>query len=256
MLATSAGVVRATSISLLSFAEKLMRCRVCFESELEPLWVGRIDPIHGCWHRCLCCGSDTSNTEYDTIRAKYNSDYMTHNMHDLGGMDVCIKALEANVQWFQDHRRGCPDFSFLDIGCAEGAALRGMAALGWAVHGFDIDESARSLSPPGQHITVAPAFAASLFPQRFSAVLCREVIEHVPDWRMLLSECWQVMRPNGIFQLQTPRPWTEFHQIPYQVFHLQLFAPAVLRYELERRGFEVIDHRLWPMGQGWVCRRI
>ncbi len=226
-----------------------MRCKCCGEDALRPLWA---DKDGGPWHRCLACGSDSAERNYADVREIYNDAYLEHSLKSAGGtLEDCVAAMATNLDWFGHHAERCPNRDFLDIGCLEGAGLTGMAARGWSVHGFDVTK------PPyyGPHVTVAPNFHAGLFPQQYSAVLCREVIEHVEGWRQLVTDAFAVTARGGLFQLQTPRPWHEPDPIPYQLAHLQVFAPMVLRYWLEHVGFTVADYRLWDKGQAWMCRR-
>jgi 2-polyprenyl-3-methyl-5-hydroxy-6-metoxy-1,4-benzoquinol methylase len=228
-----------------------MLCRVCGEDELQPLWADCApDPERGNWWRCLCCGSDSSDSDYNTL--PYDGDYRQHIVRETGSLQAAVEALQSNIDLFEKHAPGCPDRTFLDIGCLEGAALIAMADKKWSVHGFDVMAEAKV----GTHCTVAPKFLASLFPRRYSAIMAREVIEHVPDWRSLFSEVHAALLVRGLFQLQTPRPWTSPHLIPYQKWHLQIFAPAVIRYWLERFGMEVQEYKQWPMGQCWLSRRL
>lgn len=221
------------------------RCRVCGEAGLTPLWEG--------WQRCLCCGSDTSPSEWQDVKQRYNSEYLVS--HNSASFDEIEVSAQANYDLFERHRAKCPNKSFLDLGCAEGAILRGMEKRGWAVHGFDIIPEAKLVSPPGDHITVADRFAASLFPQQYAAILAREVLEHVPNWLEFLYECWHACARNGLFQVQTPRPTAERNPIGYQTAHLFLIAPASLRFWLERIGFDVLDYLLWDGGQCFICRK-
>lgn len=229
-----------------------MNCRVCGESCIVSLWPADM-PRRMEWFRCLACGSDSTP-------AAYNKDLYTvefedfHRKHAGSNVDEAIEKMSTNLDWFQHHKNGCPDNSFLDIGCCEGASLTGMQQRGWSVHGFEV------FTPSyfGPHVTVAPEFKASLFPQRYSAVMTREVIEHVDGWRAFLHECYAVTNRGGLFQVQTPRPWEKDHPNIYSIAHLQLLSPAMMRYWLERIGFEVLDYRLWgdpQAGQAWMCRR-
>jgi 2-polyprenyl-3-methyl-5-hydroxy-6-metoxy-1,4-benzoquinol methylase len=228
-----------------------MICRVCNENELQPLWSDCApDPERGNWWRCLACGSDSSDSDYNTL--PYDGDYRQHIVRMTGSIENAVAALQSNVDLFELHSGGCPDRTFLDVGCLEGAAMMGMAAKGWSVHGFDVMAEAQV----GSHVTIAPKFRASLFPRRYSAILAREVIEHVPDWRALFSEIHATLLVKGLFQLQTPRPWLRPDKIPYQKWHLQIFAPQVIRYWLERFGLEVLECKLWDMGQCWLTRRL
>jgi SAM-dependent methyltransferase len=221
-------------------------CRVCLSPDTAYLWP---DPQDGAaWVRCRACGSDSADREYDPTL--YDADYVVRH-HGLGNdLAAILDQLRSNLDWFGHHARG-GGRDFLDVGHNEGAALTGMQDRGWSVHGFDVNPAADL----GPHTTIAPAFRADLFPRQYDAVLCREVVEHVPDWRDFLGQLAAVTRPGGLVQVQTPRPWHEPHPTPYQRAHLQLFAPPALRRELERVGLSVIEDRQWLMGQAWLCRR-
>jgi 2-polyprenyl-3-methyl-5-hydroxy-6-metoxy-1,4-benzoquinol methylase len=223
-----------------------MRCRVCQSEDLAQLW-----EMGGCWFRCICCGSDSSDNTWESVAAEYASAaYQQHIVTQLGSIEAAEGALRSNVEWFHDHRDKCVGRDFLDVGHNDGASLTAMQADGWSVHGFDINPAANL----GPHTTIAPRFSALLFARRYDAVLCREVIEHIPGWRAMLLECVRATADRGLFQVQTPRPTRTPNPIGYQRYHLQLFSPLALRSELERAGFQIVDVRLWEAGQAWLCR--
>lgn len=227
----------------------MTHCKVCGEAALRPLWT---DADGGDWSRCLACGSDSAHRSYADVAEIYNAEYVAHQIKIAGDtVENRIHAMRPNLDWFVDYQDKAPGKDFLDIGHCEGTSLTGMQDRGWRVHGFDVNAASHF----GPHTTIAPHFAASLFPQRYDAIMCREVIEHVENWRLLLSEAHKALDPGGLFQLQTPRPWYEPHPIPYQRGHLQLFTPSVVRWWLERCGFEVLDYRLWDYGQAWMTQR-
>jgi len=125
-----------------------------------------------------------------------------------------------------------------------------MQALGWSVHGFDV------VRPHyfGPHVTVAPCFSRWLFPRRYAAVLCREVLEHVPAPDLLLHELHGACVPGGLVQVQTPIPLGHAHGIPYQPAHLFLASPERLREMLYGAMLDVLDERHWDLGQAYLCR--
>lgn len=233
-----------------------MRCRGCSEDGTVKLWKDRDG---GRWERCLCCGSDTSTHTWDDSAPKYDAAYIAtyadNEAHALRTPEEVEADMRPNLDWFVDHQGDAPGRDFLDVGCCDGSALRGMAKRGWGVHGFDINRAAKAACPPGDHITVATAFRANLFPQQYSAVLCREVLEHVPCWRSFLEELVLVTTRQGLCQIQTPRPAAKNNSIGYQGLHLQLLSPVLLRYWLERLGMSVIDYRVWKTGQAWMLKR-
>jgi 2-polyprenyl-3-methyl-5-hydroxy-6-metoxy-1,4-benzoquinol methylase len=234
-----------------------MICKVCSEDQLRLLFRGEqcVHPKgHPCpdVYRCLACGSDSLANTYDEVRGLYDAAYIRHNLDDIG-QDGCLEAIRSNVEWFRDYKPRAPGRDFLDIGCIEGTALIAMERDGWSVHGFDVIPQAYL----GEHTTICTSgFRAGLFPQRYDAILCREVLEHVPDWRQLLAEIHQALDPGGLLQLQTPRPWDVPLWIPYQQTHLQIFAPLVLCYWLERIGFAICDYRFWDAGQCWMAQKL
>ena len=217
-------------------------CKVCGSGPTVPLFGGEVLPFlehppvcrdAGPWRRCLACGCDSSAVVYEDMRTDYGAEVLERRGDPLAGdREALVRESTSNYDLFEAHRGLAPGIDFLDVGCCEGAALTGMQDRGWRVHGFDVIPEVLAYGCT----TVAPEFRASLFPRKYAAVLCREVIEHVGDWRGLLAELHAATLPGGLVQVQTPRPTPEACVIPYQRRHLQLFAPLALRYSCARRG--------------------
>lgn len=228
-----------------------MQCRLCRSATVPvPFEVPASD---GIWFRCAACGSDSSDNHYPD--ALYSPDYEASEVAGSGGREVRDASIRSNLDWFDHHHELGDDRTFLDVGCCDGAGLRGMAALGWSVHGFDV-------FPPsymGPHVTVAPVFNRWLFPRRYAAILCREVLEHVPDPDLLLHELHGAAIPGGLVQVQTPQPIDRYHPIPYQRAHLFLASPRRLVRMLSAAMLDVVDSRIWTApdgaaGQAYLCR--
>ena len=92
-----------------------MRCRICDSPESTPLWA---DTGGNIWRRCLLCGSDTSSVSYSAPH--YSDEYLTSSLARTGGMDAAREQVRSLIEWFGHHKGGCPDRSFLDVGCLEG----------------------------------------------------------------------------------------------------------------------------------------
>lgn len=226
----------------------MTHCRACSESTLQYLWQ---DYQGGHWFRCLACGCDSSSHCYADTAHFYNAEYLqTHH----GGISLEEEAeqLRTNLDWFEDYKPDTPGRDFLDVGCCRGVAMNGMANRGWSVHGFDVVPEA---AQPGCS-TIAPMFTAGLFPRKYHAVLCREVIEHVDHPMQMLTELAATTAKGGFLQIQTPRPTADRNDIGYQGAHITLLSPLWIRYWVERLGFEVKDYRLWDIGQCWMCKRL
>jgi len=212
-------------------------CKVCSESYLVPLWSAG----DAGFYRCLICGCDSSDKNYADVKHIYNERYLDHN----GTAEQNAGEMQCNIDWFETYRSVAPSKDFLDIGHNEGGGLLAMQRKGWRVHGFDVNPVCNY----GPHTTIAPYFAANLFPQKYGVVMCREVIEHVEGWRQFLMEIHEVMLPGGLLQLQTPLPDRKNGPLVYQLAHLQIFTPHALKLYCRDAGFEVLDWMLWYGGE-------
>jgi SAM-dependent methyltransferase len=82
----------------------------------------------------------------------------------------------------------------------------------------------------------------------FDAVLCTEVLEHVPDSVRALDEMARLLRPGGTFIITAPF-WSLTHFAPYH------YATGFNRYfyelHLDRLGFDIVD--MIPNGNFFEC---
>ena len=82
----------------------------------------------------------------------------------------------------------------------------------------------------------------------FDAVLCTEVLEHLPDPVRALDEMARLLRPGGMFIITAPF-WSLTHFAPYH------YATGFNRYfyelHLGRLGFDIID--MIPNGNFFEC---
>ena len=69
--------------------------------------------------------------------------------------------------------------------------------------------------------------------ETFDAVLCTEVLEHVPEPERLLNEAARVLRPGGVLLLTVPWLWA-VHEAPHDYYRYTEFG---LRHLLEVTGF-------------------
>lgn len=154
-----------------------------------------------------------------------------------------------------------PGERVLDLGCGEGrhviaaCALDGADAVGVDLSLDDLGTAAKRMQDFQDHSPDdAPLFAllagnALRLPfadDCFDAVICSEVLEHIPDYRSVLSEVHRVLKPGGRFCASVPRAWCEricwalsrdYHQVPGG--HLRIFDAAALRDEISAEGFQM-----------------
>lgn len=112
----------------------------------------------------------------------------------------------------------------LDIGCAEGATIRFLSETfgdKYKYTGVDLSKErisvAKSKKTPNAEFIVSTGEKMKLPSGSYDCVLCSQVLEHVEDEDSLTSEVKRLLKPNGIFQIDTvyKKPWAwYFYRAP------------------------------------------
>ena len=98
----------------------------------------------------------------------------------------------------------------LDIGCGGGVLTEEFAAMGCQVTGIDI--SPRSIEIARKHAArtglsieyhVGSATQLPFELERFEAVSCCDVLEHIHEWKQVIAEAGRVLKPGGLFFFDT-----------------------------------------------------
>ncbi len=93
---------------------------------------------------------------------------------------------------------------------------------------------------------ICPADAIPVSEKSFDAILCTEVLEHVPHPQNVLTEFHRVLKQSGHLFVTTPLLYP-LHEEPYDFYRYTLYA---LKQLLQEAGFEVVF--LTSRG-GWVA---
>lgn len=149
----------------------------------------------------------------------------------------------------------------LDIGCGNGILCE-MARSKYAnVYGADISKNAlghikeKSFTPI---LTNLNSMGLPFKNDVFDTVTCLDVIEHVLDPYLIVSEVWRVLRENGTFILITPNigyikhrislllgkfPTTSGDKELYDGGHLHYFTFSDIERLLHKFGFNIIEKK-------------
>ncbi len=146
----------------------------------------------------------------------------------------------------------------LDLGCGEGRHVIS-AYMTHDIQAIGVDLSSKDLKISAERFThfaeagndkksfsLAASNALSLpFGDHcFDAVICSEVLEHIPDYESVLAEVTRVLKPNGVFAASVPRAWPEkicwalsraYHEV--EGGHIRIFNARKLRSDIEAKGF-------------------
>lgn len=211
-----------------------MICKACGHHDTDAIEFAGIEPG---WRRCRLCGSDSNYGIISTL-------YITQTRTDE--RDAMLwREIAHNVNLLTLYRGTRK--TFLDVGCNEGTALRRMASLGWECHGWDV------VDQPAENVRVGERFAAS---EQYDCVMCREVVEHSPDAGNMVGELVRSLKPQGVLQIQTPRPLAYNSTLPiYQSEHVAILSPLLLREWGESHGLIVLDSLIYAEGQCWTWQR-
>ena len=128
-----------------------------------------------------------------------------------------------------EERAGFVRGAVLDLGCGA-VPYRHLFAQADRYIGLDL--------PPNQEADVlGTALCLPFRDSIFDAVLCSEVLEHVPEPADLLRQVYRVLKPGGVLLLTTPQTWGP-HLEPFDFYR---YTKHGLRYLAEKSNFHVVE---------------
>lgn len=117
-----------------------------------------------------------------------------------------FKRLEFIVSQIAD--RGPGPLRILDIGCGNGNIALALGSLGHEVVGVDIDADSIQIATarnPFKHVSFRQTDVASMsLTDTFDALVCSEVLEHLPDPDSLVASAHRLLRPGGRLIVTVP----------------------------------------------------
>ncbi len=152
----------------------------------------------------------------------------------LAALPAGARLLDAGAGECQ-YKKHCAHLKYVaqDIAVYDGKGDAGLQTGSWDFSQIDIVSDILDIPEPDAS---------------FDAVLCTEVLEHLPDPVRALDEMARLLRPGGTFIITAPF-WSLTHFAPYH--YATGFNRYFYEFHLGRLGFDIVD--MIPNGNFFEC---
>jgi len=250
------------------------RCALCHSTESAVQATGsdfEYDTADNEFHMVACRGCGhvylDPRPSSDDLGAIYPSNYYSF----VGTRDGLVARAQrvwesGKVKLYRELIGGGPK-RILDVGCGDGRLLSLLEEFGdpdWTLAGLEFDEAAvarcRALGFEAFALRVEDFAALPEQQANYDAVVMLQLIEHVDDPVLVCERVFSLLRPGGVFIIETPdldgldyrlfkkRWWGHYH-FPR---HWNLFSRDSLVRMLAERGFEIARAESLISTSAWI----
>lgn len=127
---------------------------------------------------------------------------------------------------YKDVKKVLPNMNgnVLDVGCGDSPYRFLLNESQIVYHGIDI-EGAKHFDYNNPEITYFNGEDIPFSDEKFDALICTEVLEHVENYQKLINEMHRVLKPNGTAIITIP--WSaRYHYVPYDFYR---YTPSSLK---------------------------
>ncbi len=180
-------------------------------------WCGnqQFQPFSKFYRQCASCGTLVSAHLAQVIRSQenfYGHDYwFVHQTEELRQPDIVQRARrdlsERCIFWLKSVLKyKLPPGRALELGCAHGGFVALLRFSGFDATGLEISPWVVEFARKTFHIPVllGPVEDQPLEPGSLDMIILMDVLEHFPDPGKTMRHCLRLLKPNGIFVIQTP----------------------------------------------------
>jgi SAM-dependent methyltransferase len=164
-----------------------------------------------------------------------------------------LAALEDTHWWYRERRhligkaiRGLPPGRALDIGAAAGGNTRVLQAAGWQATAMEFEDAGVELARSrGLDVVQGDARKIPFPDDHFGLLVAYDVLEHIEEDDLVVSEIARVVRPGGRVLIAVPadpRLWSE-HDVA--VRHVRRYTRPELVALFDTPAFTIDDVRSW-----------
>jgi SAM-dependent methyltransferase len=147
----------------------------------------------------------TDEATYQFYNSDANAIYNESKFEDASGSRAFDYAANEEDLDFLDRRRGGKRGRVLEIGSAKGNFLERAKARGYEVYGLELNKKnwEDSRSRLGDTMLNVDLLQAGFPPAYFDVIYLRDLIQHIPDPKKLLAECFRVAVPGATIFIGT-----------------------------------------------------
>ncbi|MEM3550352.1 MAG: class I SAM-dependent methyltransferase [Candidatus Bathyarchaeia archaeon] len=116
----------------------------------------------------------------------------------------------------------------LDVGCAHGYVVKLLADLGYDAYGCDISHFylCNYAKKEADGLVTCDAQSLPFLKGSFKLITCFEVLEHLHSPVKFLKECFEVLDPNGVLVMQTPRAIPSLDMLLSKIYGMVIFKTS------------------------------
>lgn len=226
------------------------RCPLGCSADLQ---ASAITVIEGPLLRCSMCSqllSSCTRGQYELALKKWDTTSGTMPEAQSAGRfrQVTQRRLRCALRLLG--RLSPPPPRLLDVGCSSGALLAVAAKLGFSPSGVEIaSKAAETARRAGFEVFCGLLYDACYEDETFDVITAFELIEHLSDPFLLLSECHRILKKDGVLIINTPNAasWTAIvmrerwdgFSLSSMGGHVSFFSPRSLTHLAGRCGFSV-----------------
>jgi SAM-dependent methyltransferase len=228
------------------------RCRLCGGSDLRPLALAYLHrDVRFPLLECAACGLRFLGLQPspETLAEFYDAAYFESEFRcgraEASSFDDAAFRRETGGLLDAFARLG-PAGRMLDVGCATGALIQHATERGWRAEGVEIaPDAAAHARARGLEVFQGDLPAARFPADRFDLVYMGDVLEHVPDCRIVVEEVARILKPGGRFYLRGPITTHSLARTLALGIHRLLGRTIVLR---------EVPYHLWEFTPGSLTR--